>query len=58
MSKVQLAQDFIILCLCAGVYIPPRRSLNYRKMQELTPVKLNQRLNKKFNGKKVGVSML
>jgi hypothetical protein len=121
MSKIQLAQDFIILCLCAGLYIPPRRSLDYtlckvnnydetvdnvyadgvfifnkyktadkygtmmmevpnelesilalwinncpetdlllfdRKMQELTPVKLNQRLNKIFNGKKVGVSML
>jgi hypothetical protein len=121
MSKIQLAQDFIILCLCAGLFIAPRRSLDYtlckvnnydetednvyadgvfvfnkyktahkygtmmlevptelesiltiwinncpetdlllfdRKMQELTPVKLNQRLNKIFNGKKVGVSML
>jgi len=85
-SDLQEIQNFVIVSLLSGVFIPPRRSLDYCNFKireidpamnfldkkvnksdwlffdtnggKLSPVKLNQRLNKIFGGRKIGVNSL
>lgn len=42
MNEIQKIQDLIIVCLCAGLFIPPRRSLDWCLMKIKPPINVDQ----------------
>ena len=42
MSEIQKIQDLIIVCLCGGLFIPPRRSLDWCLMKSKPPVDVDK----------------
>jgi len=42
MEDIQKLQDLIIICLCSGLFIPPRRSLDFTLMRSKSPVDVDK----------------
>jgi hypothetical protein len=42
MEDIQKIQDLIIICLCSGLFIPPRRSLDFVLMKSKSPVDVDK----------------
>jgi hypothetical protein len=41
MENIQKIQDLIIVCLCSGIFIPPRRSLDWCAMKIKLPINID-----------------